>query len=117
MAFRRSWVSSSVCVKEPRHSEEKIYSQQVPISTVARVGRRGPQKRPPPCRMWHGEILVHWIEARKRPPILGTIRWPQRPEEEEQAKHYYVVYGKNVLSAQLLGVSIRCKNGAPAPRG
>ena len=47
--------------------------------------------------------------------MLATDGETGRREEEQKVP--YVTYGKNAMSAQLLEVSIRSRNGAPSRNG
>ena len=51
--------------------------------------------------------------------ILGDRWWPQTAKQEGDriSRQFAVMYGKNVISAQMLEVSIRSRNGAPSRKG
>ena len=50
--------------------------------------------------------------------ILGD-RWPQTAKQDGDgiSKQFHVIYGRSVVSAQMLEVSIWSRNGAPSRKG
>ena len=49
--------------------------------------------------------------------ILGDRWWPQAARQEGDKISKTFLYGNNVVRAQLLEVSIRCRDGAPSRKG
>ena len=60
------------------------------------------------CRLESSEKTVVILDGGRRRRNRTGIR---------QASSFYVIYGRSVMSARMLEVSIRSRNGAQSPKG